>query len=87
MSWSITFIGKPENIAVALDERGTKMEGQSKIEFDDAVPHLKALVMQNFGNSNQILRLVAGGSGYAADGEQKQRSFYASIESFHGQAV
>lgn len=67
MSWSIALIGKPENVVKALHQESEKLSGQSKIEFDDAKPHLIGLVEQNF-NSNHpdsvpVIKLTASGSG------------------------
>lgn len=88
MSWSITLIGTSENIAKALDERSPKLDAQSKLEFDDALPHMKALLLQNFGHTlPKIMKLSAGGSGYVADGVQRQRSFYVNIEQVNGEHV
>ncbi len=81
MSWSVNFIGRSEEIIKYLDDYSVKMEGggQSKIEYDDALPHLKALVLQNFG-FNRTIKIAAHGSGWAENGEQKNRSLYCSIE-------
>jgi hypothetical protein len=82
MSWSITLIGNPENIATALTAQSEKLEGQSKVEFDSALPHLAALVKENFnaGGPTPVIKLAASGHGYAVDGTQKQRHLTASIE-------
>ncbi len=65
MSWSVTFIGKTENIAKALEEQSAKMEGLSKVEFDAALPHLIGLVNQNYSNNgNPVMRITASGHGY-----------------------
>ncbi len=58
MSWSFSCIGKPENVADALQSHGQTIVGdQSRLEFYTALPHLLALVQQNF---------VVPGSGYGA---------------------
>jgi hypothetical protein len=44
MSWSVGFIGKPEKIAEALNAEANKLSGQSKKEFERALPHMTALV-------------------------------------------
>lgn len=82
MSWSITLIGHPENVAAALTAQSEKMEGQSKVEYDAAVPHLVALVQNNFyvGGPTPVIKLAASGYGYAENGVQKQRQLTASIE-------
>lgn len=84
MSWSITFIGKPENVAVALAKQSEKMDGQSKVEYDAALPHFVALVKENFGDNTPIVKINANGHGYAVNGEQKQRQCSVSIELIYG---
>jgi hypothetical protein len=87
MSWSITFIGKPENIALALEEESTKLDGQSKLEYDSALPHLVALVKENFGNDKPIVKVAANGYGYAVGDEQKERYLAVSVERIYGTLV
>ncbi len=81
MSWSINVIGESEKVIKELDDYSVRLEnsGQSKIEYDEALPHLKALVLQNFG-FNRTIKLNAHGSGWAENGEQKNRSLYCTIE-------
>lgn len=59
MSFSVTFIGKPEAIKKKLDEEGAKLSGQSKDEFDAARQALNIILDQNVGNN--VLRLHANG--------------------------
>jgi hypothetical protein len=85
MSWSIALIGKPDNVAKALDAASDQLSGQSKIEYDAAKPHLIALVNQNFAkvDTNSAIPTVkfsASGSGYAKDGEQIARNLSVSID-------
>lgn len=86
MSWSISFIGKPEKVAEAIEENGGKLDGQSRIEFDSAKPHLIALVKdQNFaidgyGYIRPMIRIEASGSGSARGDKQVQRSLLLKIE-------
>lgn len=88
MSWSITFIGKPENVANALEQYSEKLSGQSKIEYDSALPHFIALTKENFGSIPQVLKITASGHGQAgSDGEQIQRQCIVSIELFYGTLV
>ncbi|HUX61292.1 MAG TPA: hypothetical protein VMV32_08260 [Ignavibacteriaceae bacterium] len=91
MSWSIGFIGKPENIHAAIEKESEKLSGQSKIEFDDAAPHLIALVEQNFDNRENpcpiTLKIHASGSGFADTGGQHNRSCTVLIESFYEDLV
>ena len=67
MSWSISYIGSPEKIIAALDRHSESISGKSKEEFDDALPHIKALVnMNSCKNYTPVLRV--GGNGHAHDG-------------------
>ena len=79
MSWSIALIGKPKNVANALEEHSTKMEGQSKLEYDAALAHMVALVKENFG-ADPIVEIAASGHGYTANGEQHQRQLVVNIK-------
>lgn len=87
MSWSIKLIGKPDNVAKALTVQSDKMEGQSKIEYDAALPHMVGLVMQNFGDNTPIIIITANGHGYASAGEQIQRYCAVNIEAVYGNIV
>lgn len=83
MSWSVTIIGHPANVGAALTAQSETLEGQSKVEFDSALPHMVALVNGNFnpaGSPLPVIKLAASGHGYTANGEQHQRQFTASIE-------
>lgn len=94
MSWSVALIGNPSKIAAALDKESARLEGQCKLEFDAALPHLKGLLAENFvaddatpGYPDPVLHLTAAGSGYQAGGKQVYRTCLAKIESLHGQLV
>ena len=90
MSWTISVVGKPEKIAEFLDQESERQTGQSKIEFDDAKPHLQALLRQTFAESVDLLpfvKLAANGSGSTIDGKQIRRSCTVSIESFYTKLV
>ena len=87
MSWSICFIGKPENVVTALEEQSKKMDGQSKVEYDAALPHFAALVKENFGNRQAILKITASGHGYAVNEEQQNRQCTVNIETLWGTLV
>lgn len=91
MSWGVSFVGKPEAVAKALDEYSGKLSGQCRIEYDDAKPHLIALVRQKFttdaGRAKGygepgMIALDASGSGSAVNGEQLNRDVQVSIKPF-----
>ena len=64
MSWSVNFIGSPTNVSKALEDHSGKITGQSKLEYDAALPYIKALVEQNVNNSYPIaIKVDANGSG------------------------
>jgi hypothetical protein len=82
MSWSIQFIGKPEKVAEALHANSEKLSGNSKIEYDSALPHLLGLVNENFGFDFPV-KLAASGSG----SDKPDRQLSASIETIYGLLV
>lgn len=64
MSWSIDLIGNASSIAAALEEKSAKMSGDSKAEFDTALPHMVALIEQNWNDRYPAkLRVTANGHG------------------------
>lgn len=60
MSWSIAVVGTSAGICAELDRYGETLTDQSKEEFAEAKPHLKALVSLCVGETN-ALQLVANG--------------------------
>jgi hypothetical protein len=94
MSWSVSFLGKPENVAAALEKYMANVSDadQSKIEFLEAKPHLIGLVKQTFANDAALqacplLKLDAQGSGYSRNGEQVSRSCTVKIELLYNGVV
>ena len=75
MSWSMTVIGTSENIRNALQSESKRLTGASKQEFDEALPHLAALVGMNVNtNREQLLELEARGHASHVDGVEKYRN-------------
>lgn len=60
MSWSIYAKGTPEEVVRRLEEHSNTISGQSKEEYDAAMPHLIALVNENIGGT---INFSAGGHG------------------------
>lgn len=83
MSWSICIIGKPENVAIALEKESEKLSGQSKVEFDAALPHFVALVKENFGENPPMMKITANGHGHG----DHYRNCTVSIELIYGTIV
>jgi hypothetical protein len=85
MSWSVQFIGKPEKVSEALTAQSVSMNGDSKVEYDAALPHLVALVNENFGFDN-LVKLSASGHGYVT-GDKPNRQLTVSLENIYGVIV
>jgi hypothetical protein len=85
MSWSVSFVGKPEKVAEALEAHSANCTGQSKVEYDAAKPHLVALVRENFDKEHDgpVIEFTASGSGYARGDEQMRRLLAVSIKQIY----
>lgn len=86
MSWSICFIGSPESIVGAMqkESENKNITGQSKIEYNAALPYLVGLVRENFNTNPDVkvaLKITASGYGYAQDGKDIYRTCSVTIES------
>lgn len=84
MSWSVSFIGTPDKIVVALENQSGKLSDQSKVEYDSVLPHLIGIVRENFGDDSAVLHLNANGHGYAEKGEQKNRNLTVELKRIYG---
>ena len=85
MSWSISFIGKPEKVVEALQKQSETLTGESKIEYDSALPHLVGLVNENFGTPYSV-KIAASGHGTVYT-DRSDRQLSASIELVYGLLV
>jgi hypothetical protein len=80
MSWNVDKTGTVKEVVAELNETSTRLSGQSKVEFDAALPHLIAATEQNFAkdqNGDAVdvrIHLSAYGHGYAVGDDQRQRS-------------
>jgi hypothetical protein len=84
MSWSAYYTGTPEKVIDALKNQSGTLSGQSKIEFDDVLPHLTGLIEQYKSDKPLLVRLAASGSGYAREGTQETRTIRVSLEQLDG---
>jgi hypothetical protein len=66
MSFSVTFIGKPDAIKRKLAEESARFTDQSKIEFDALKPALDTILDQQV--SNGVVHLTASGHATFKDG-------------------
>lgn len=87
MSWSVNYIGTAQKIIDALNEQSEKFTGQTKEEFDAALPHLRGLLAENYAEKQPLLKLDASGSGYSVGGEQKQRQCSVQLQQLWGVLV
>lgn len=90
MSWSISFFGTAEKVAEAIEGAGAEMTGQSKLEYEAAAPHLVALVRENFQNGPgdpPLVRINAGGHGYAEGDKQVNRQATVTLERLYGKVL
>ncbi len=92
MSWSVRIIGNAENVIKKLEEYSNIWKDETKKEFDDAKPHLIALINQNFDkknttNNNKIIEIVADGHGFSTNGEAVNRNLNVSIQGKYGDIV
>lgn len=80
MSWSLNVVGTRDNIRAALKAESSRLTGQSKEEFDDALPHLDALLELNINTANlqQLYELEASGHASFTDGRLTYRSVNVS---------
>ena len=85
MSWSISFMGAPRNVAIALKNESEKLSGESKVEYDAALPHMVGLVEQNFENVPMV-KINASGHGYV-NGENEERQCSVAIDPVYTQLV
>src|SRR2546429_1560053 len=71
MSWAVSLIGRPDAIALELDKYADTLGGQDRMEFDEAKPHLQALLRENFYKTKvdqPVLQLEASGWGTTQPG-------------------
>lgn len=68
MSWSVSFIGTPEKIVEALEKYGAGLDGQSKKEFDEALPCMIGLVKLNFNAAYPQLAIAIIANGHSYNG-------------------
>lgn len=65
MSWSCNLVGTPEKITERLNKMSTELGGQSKEEFDNALPHLTALLAANVNKKYGPVMVELNANGHA----------------------
>ena len=82
MSWSFSAVGKPDAALRSLDTQNTGLTDQSKREWDEAKPALKALVGANVGNV--AVKVSANGHASFTNGVKTSGQCSCVIESLYG---
>lgn len=88
MSWSISGIGKVEALKRLLQKNSEQLTGQSKTEFDEARPHIEALLDQNVNGAYPAfaMKLEANGHGSFEGGKKTYGSCQVTLLSM-GQLI
>lgn len=50
MSWSISFVGTPQNVAAAVEGYAPQLSGGSRAEYEKVAPSIVNLIRQNHAN-------------------------------------
>lgn len=81
MSFSVSFIGKPDAIKNALAKESDRLTGQSKEEFDAVKPAIETIVDQNVtGVGDQaVLHVEANGHANFTDGVKQYGSCQVKV--------
>lgn len=83
MSWSFSAVGTPEAVCRAIEVANTGLSDQSKAEWEEAKPALRALVGANQGN---VVRVTANGSASYEITASKRDSEGTPLESMRHRA-
>lgn len=76
MSFSVSFIGKPDAIKRKLNEESERLTEQSKAEFDAIKPALETLLDQQVNNG--VVHLSANGHATFAKADPAAEKTYGS---------
>jgi hypothetical protein len=77
MSFSVTYVGKPDAIKRKLEEESARLAGQSKTEFDAVKPALDTILDQQVGNG--AVHLTANGHATFSDGVKTSGNCHVSV--------
>jgi hypothetical protein len=78
MSFSVSFIGKPDAIKRKLAEESARLTSQSKAEFDAVKPALETILDQQVGNG--VVQLDANGHASFTDGVKTHGTCNVSVK-------
>jgi hypothetical protein len=86
MSWSISFIGKPEKVVEALEAHSNKLSDYSKVEYDKVLPSIVNIIQQNFG-FDYLVKVDASGHGHISDGVPQNSQCKVNVDLMYGVLV
>lgn len=87
MSWSVSLIGKVDKVVEALQKQSTNLSGQSKEEYDQALPHLIALAEGNVQLDGAVIRITGNGHASINGGVKTDGHLSVNIERVYGLLV
>jgi len=88
MSWSFNVVGKSADFPEFFDKESARLTGDSKTEFDEARPHLQALIGMNVNtNCQPLLSVNASGHASKKDGIVTYSNCSVEIKSLPGQLI
>ena len=89
MSFSVNFIGHPENVKTALLKHSETLIGSSKEEYDTALPNIINLVDLNYNKKyTPTIRVSVNGHGYKTSaGTDDYNNVSVTIAFADGQVV
>jgi hypothetical protein len=84
MSWSVQLIGTTAKVAEALTAQAANLSGQSKEEYEKALPLLVGIVNLNFASVDTVVKVTANGHGYSANGQMVENTLNVDIQKIYG---
>lgn len=76
MSWSVSHSGTQAEVVEKLQKSANEYEGQSKAEYEAALPQLIGLVQRN-----DLKRIVINGNGHSSfDSEGVEQNSYCNVD-------
>jgi hypothetical protein len=82
MSFSVSFVGKPDALKRALASESERLTGQSKEEFDAVKPAIETILDQNMniGGDPSVFRVDANGHANFKDGVKQYGNCVVNVQ-------
>lgn len=87
MSWSVTAIGKPEKVSEYLESYKETITGPSRKEYEEAMPHLQALVLLSMGSDKVVQLNASGHASFDSDGKKTYSNIAVTIGEIYGKLL